>query len=182
MHRPPRTEIERTVQPSLLDRLTDHAPAVPADPPTTREASARAFRESVQRDLEWLLNTRRSIVPVPPGCAEVARSGHEYGLPDTSGLAVASPTGRDALATMLRDAIERFEPRLANPRVRLAPDDSAGAGKRGLHLRFVVEATLLMDPSPEQVVFDTVLEVASGEYDVGAGGSAPPPSSAPARG
>jgi type VI secretion system protein ImpF len=33
-------------------------------------------------------------------------------------------------------------------------------------MRFVVEATLVMDPSPEQVVFDTVLEIARGEYAV----------------
>ena len=29
-----------------------------------------------------------------------------------------------------------------------------------------IQATLRMDPTPEQVVFDTVLEMASGEYDV----------------
>jgi predicted component of type VI protein secretion system len=39
-------------------------------------------------------------------------------------------------------------------------------------LRFHVEGTLLMDPTPEQVIFDTVLHFASGEYEVGAGASA----------
>ena len=39
-------------------------------------------------------------------------------------------------------------------------------------LRFVVEALLKMDPNPEQVVFDTVLELASGDYSVkGVGGA-----------
>ena len=33
-------------------------------------------------------------------------------------------------------------------------------------LRFHVEGTLLMDPTPEQVIFDTVLHFASGEYEV----------------
>jgi len=33
-------------------------------------------------------------------------------------------------------------------------------------VRFQVEAILQMDPSPEHVVFDTVLEVARGEYVV----------------
>ena len=33
-------------------------------------------------------------------------------------------------------------------------------------VRFQVEALLRMDPSPEHVVFDTVLEVARGEYAV----------------
>ena len=164
-----RTELERTVQPSLLDRLTDLAPTMPADPPATREGSARAFREAVQRDLEWLLNTRRTIVPVPPYCAEVRHSVHEYGLPDTTGLAVATSEGREQLLRSVQDALERFEPRLANPRVRLADTPNDG-GTRSPSVRFVVEATLQMDPSPEQVVFDTVLEIASGSYDVfGAG-------------
>jgi len=33
-------------------------------------------------------------------------------------------------------------------------------------LRFLIEAVLRMDPNPEPVVFDTVLEFSSGEYDV----------------
>ena len=43
-------------------------------------------------------------------------------------------------------------------------------------VRFSVEALLRMDPSPELVVFDTVLEVARGEFDVrdGEGGDAGP--------
>ena len=61
-----RTELERSVLPSLLDRLTDEQPATPADPPLRSAESARAFRDAEQRDVEWLLNTRRTIVPVPP--------------------------------------------------------------------------------------------------------------------
>ena len=157
-----RTEIERTVQPSLLDRLTDLEPARPADPPTTREASAQAFRASVQRDVEWLLNTRRTIDPAPPGCPEVRLSVHEYGLPDTTGLGPSTKQGREWLLQNLRDTLERFEPRLTDVRVRLVDVSQVNAPQ----MRFVIEATLRMDPDAEQVVFDTVLEVASGEYAV----------------
>jgi type VI secretion system protein ImpF len=166
-----RTEIERVVQPSLLDRLTDTAPMTPADPPTTRESSEREFRESVQRDLEWLLNTRRAIVPVPENCPEVHRSAQEYGLPDTTGIAVGTEQGRRLLLEILQDTIERFEPRLGSPRVRLVDVGQHGAPR----VRFTVEASLRMDPSPEHVVFDTVLEVARGEYEVREGASADVP-------
>ena len=158
----PRTELERTVQPSLLDRLTDRDLDVTADPPISREESARRFRQSVQRDVEWLLNTRRTMHPAPDWCAEVRRSVYEFGLPDTTGIPVGTPGGRDRLLAALRDGLERFEPRLADLHVRLVDADRAGAPQ----LRFVVEATLLMDPSPEQVVFDTVLEIARDEYAV----------------
>ena len=33
-------------------------------------------------------------------------------------------------------------------------------------LRFQIEALLKMDPAPEQVLFDTVLQLNSGEYQV----------------
>ena len=39
-------------------------------------------------------------------------------------------------------------------------------------LRFQIEGMLMMDPAPEQVSFDTVLQIASGEYQVKGDGSA----------
>jgi type VI secretion system protein ImpF len=161
---PPRTELERSVLPSLLDRLTDTDPGRSVDPGTSFDASARAFRESVQRDVEWLLNTRRSIVNVPAQYAHLRDSVFEFGIPDTTGLAVGTPDGRKALQGMLQEALERFEPRLAEARVKLIDTSSGNVPQ----IRFAVEAILRMDPSPERVVFDTVLEMASGVYDVGA--------------
>jgi type VI secretion system protein ImpF len=160
-----RTELERSVLPSLLDRLTDEAPSRSADPAPTFEASARAFREAVQRDVEWLLNTRRTMAEVGEQLPILRDSVFTYGLEDTTGLAVNAPEGRKQLQSMLQEALRRFEPRLADMRVKLV-DVAAASGTP--MVRFTVEATLRMDPSPERVVFDTVLEIASGVYDVGA--------------
>ena len=49
-----------------------------------------------------------------------------------------------------------------NVTVRLTDSDQI----RMPQVRFAIEATLRMDPSPEQIVFDTVLEIASGSYAV----------------
>jgi type VI secretion system protein ImpF len=157
-----RSELDRAVRPSLLDRLTDLAPREPSDHTVTREESASAFRRSVQRDVESLLNSRRTIVPVPPGCNEVLRSVHEYGLNDTTGLAVGTPEGRSRLTDDIRESLLRFEPRLINVKVVLVETTQLKAQQ----VRFTIEATLRMDPSPEQIVFDTVLEVARGTYDI----------------
>lgn len=157
-----RTEIERTVRPSLLDRLSDQQPGIAADPPVTREESERRYRRGVERDVESLLNTRRSMIPAPDWCPELRRSVYDYGLVDTTGMAVGTKAGRDRLLAALQDAIERFEPRLAQPRVRLIDAHQV----RAPQIRFVLEAVLVMDPGREDVVFDTVLEIASGEYDV----------------
>jgi len=109
-----------------------------------------------------LLNTRRSMIPAPDWCPELRRSVYDYGLVDTTGMAVGTKAGRDSLLAALQDAIERFEPRLGQPRVRLIDAQQV----RAPQIRFVLEAVLEMDPGREDVVFDTMLEIASGEYDV----------------
>lgn len=157
-----KTEIDRAVRPSLLDRLTDEALREPADRAVTREESARAFKQSVQRDVEWLLNTRRTIVAIDKRHPQVRKSVHEYGIADTTGLAIGTNDAQLKLLADITDTLRRFEPRLANVRVRLITADQVSAPQ----VHFVIEATLLMDPSAEQVVFDTVLEIASGTYAV----------------
>jgi len=158
-----RTEIERTVRPSLLDRLSDGEPGFAADPPITQEESERRYRVGVERDVEALLNTRRTMHPAPDWCPELRQSVYDFGLLDTTGIPVGTKSGRDRLLRSLQDAIERFEPRLAQPRVRLIDAEQV----RAPQVRFVGEAVLVMDSGREDVVFDTVLEVASGQYDVG---------------
>lgn len=161
-----RTELERTVQQPLLDRLIDLDPKVAADAPTTLSQSARNFKAAVHRDLEWLLNTRRTPEAVPEALTEVSRSIFTFGLPDISSMS------RDANDTKLRllrhveRALGQFEPRLARIRVSMIEDDGDN-GRR--ELRFVIQGTLRMDPNPEQVVFDTVLEISSGEFEVKGG-------------
>ena len=161
-----RTELERAVLPSLWDRLTDEDPRAPADPPTTREASLRRFRDGVLRDVELLLNARRT--PVASSLAErsaLGRSVFAFGLPETTGLAIASKEGRALLQRWVQETLETFEPRLAQVRVRMTDVDQGSAPQ----VRFAVEALLRMDPSPERVLFDTVLDLSRGEYAVAEG-------------
>jgi type VI secretion system protein ImpF len=158
----PRTELERSVQQSLLARLTDETPKVSADPPMSHEESAARFRDSVLRDVEWLLNTRRTPDTAPSWLDEVRRSVYEYGLPDTLSLSISTREGREKLVGWLEQTIATFEPRLTEVRVLLASADQKSAPQ----VRFTVSAVLRMDPSPERVLFDTVFDVAAGSYDV----------------
>lgn len=157
-----RTEIERTVRPSLLDRLTDEQPREGTEAAMTRDESVRRFRASVLRDLEWLLNARRTPEPAPAALRQVRRSVYEYGLPDTLAIPIATREGRDRLVQWLEQTIATFEPRLTEMRVTLVDADQVKAPQ----VRFTVSATLRMDPSPERVVFDTVFDAASGGYAV----------------
>lgn len=158
-----KSEIERTVQPSLLDRLTDDDPRSPGDPRLTYAESLRRFKMSVQRDLEWLLNTRRIPTPSPEELEEVGRSLYNYGVPDITSVSGNSLPARRKLLQQVEDTLAAFEPRLTNVQVSMVEEEGED---RRRELRFVVEATLRLDPTPEQVVFDTVLEFSSGKYAV----------------
>jgi type VI secretion system protein ImpF len=156
-------EIERTVQPSILDRLTDTDPRVSADPRTTYAESLRQFKAAVQRDLEWLLNTRRSAPPETEDYDELRKSVFNYGLADITSISRDSPSARSQLLRFVEDTLAQFEPRLTN--VQISIGELEGEDHRR-ELRFVVEATLRLDPTPEQVMFDTVLQFSTGQIAV----------------
>jgi type VI secretion system protein ImpF len=77
-------------------------------------------------------------------------------------MSLNSPRDRQRLLRLVEQTIEIFEPRLISTRVRAL--ESAGSGPR--ILRFQIEALLKMDPAPEQILFDTVLQLNSGEYQI----------------
>jgi len=149
------------VQLSVLDRLMDDEPGR-QEPEPTFAASVDRMRAAILRDVEWLLNTRQTPHPVPLELTELRRSVHLYGLPDITSLSGDAPTVRKQLAREVEELLRLFEPRLEDPRV--TPQDLKDRDRR--RLRFVIEGTLLMDPTPERVVFDTVLETASGRFKV----------------
>lgn len=155
-------EIEQNVTQSVLERLIDRDPASPADPPRSHAQSVRQLKISLRRDLEWLLNTRRNPEAATPSFPELQRSLFNFGLPDVTSLSHEASQDRLRLLQMLEATIATFEPRLA--RVKVTPLDP---GRGAAHvLRFQIEGMLLMDPEPEHVSFDTVLQLSSGEYEV----------------
>jgi type VI secretion system protein ImpF len=92
---------------------------------------------------------------------EVERSVYNYGVQDTSSLYLRSPKDQDFLAKSIKTAITFFEPRLQAVKVTIEPSTDE---VHGIH--FSIEGLLRMDPTPEPVFFDTLLEPTSGEYKV----------------
>ena len=147
---------------STLDRLIDEDPEVSTEPIPSRSQSVRQLKDAVRRDLEWLLNTRRIAVPPDESLKEVNRSVYVYGLPDFTAFSLNSPKDQQKLVRHLQSTVKLFEPRLAN--VKIVPLEGGPSNTRTL--RFRIEGLLLMDPAPEHVSFDTVLELTSGDYEV----------------
>lgn len=147
---------------SLIDRLVDDAPSNSAEPQMSRSEAVRVLKNSVKRDLEWLLNTRRIAFEPPESLKEVNRSLYVFGLPDLSSFSLAAEKERTRLLRVLQSAVRLFEPRLAN--VRVVPVHTAEVGRSRLWFR--IEALLRMDPAPERISFDTVLDLANGGYRI----------------
>src|SRR6202047_1108765 len=149
---------DSTITISALDRLIDLEPDNRMENPLSRSQSVRLLKSSVRRDLEWLLNTRRIADPPDEGLKEVNRSTYVYGLQDLSAVSVGSAGARNRLVRQIVATINLFEPRLAN--VRLVLIETPDSAKKDVRLR--IEAMLRMDPVPEPVSFDTVIELQSG--------------------
>ena len=100
------------VQPSLLERLTDHEPDATREVREHRSSSARSLRQSVMRDLGWLLNAQgiasSQDVARYPGVAE---SVLNFGFSDLAGKS-ASNVDVARIERLMADAIRAFEPRI----------------------------------------------------------------------
>lgn len=145
-----------TIVPSVLDRLLQ-----PVEGPTARgtgwNAALSQLKNSIRRDLEAMLNTRRRPGKLGPEVGEVARSALQYGIPDFTALNMAATERQTAFGRALEVAIREFEPRLSGVAVTLLN----GGRTLDRTLRFRVEAVIRLDPAPEPIVFESVLDPVS---------------------
>jgi type VI secretion system protein ImpF len=151
-----RSATETLVTQSVLDRLL-----TVEDWPSTRAQSVRFFKDALRRDLEWLLNTRQPPMPQLSSYPAAKASVINYGLPDITSLGLKSASDHRTLRGAIEVCLRNFEPRLTDVHVTLQESDT---GDR--RLRFHIEGNMKLDPAPEEISFDTVLELASGEYKV----------------
>jgi len=140
----------------LLDRLLDDEPKLKSEAPMTRSASLAKLKTAVRRDLEALLNTRRTPDIIPEGSVEILRSVYYYGIPDITSMPANFLYEQTKLLQAIETAVKIFEARLDGVRVSLVP--AVGTSRV---LRFAIDGMLRIDPLPEHVVYDASLELTS---------------------
>lgn len=150
---------QQNIQASILDRLIDLEPEVSREPVQRRFLTLGQAKASVVRDLENILNTKRSVLVPPNSCKEVNRSLFLYGLQDFTAQSPKSAMVRQLLRQQIEKAISRFEPRLKNVRVNF---EVSMQDERTLGFR--ISGLLVVDPVREPVTFDTYFDVIKGEY------------------
>jgi type VI secretion system protein ImpF len=157
-----RNDRDPTIVPSVLDRLLDDQPDVPREALPYRVDDLRGLKRAVARDLEAMLNTRQEALgELPADLTEVRRSLLAYGLPDFTAFSLMGTRDRARIRRVLEDVIVTFEPRLERVRVTL---EESQPNERAL--RFRVDGWLRVEPAPEQVTFDTVLQLNTRDYVV----------------
>jgi type VI secretion system protein ImpF len=163
-----RIEAGKQLLPSVLDRLIDLDPRSTQEAPQGRNQVLRELKQSVRRDLEELLNTRRRPFLPPERLTELNRSILRYGIPDLADVNIGTGAGREAFRRAVEDAVRIGEPRFKSVKVQLL---DKGREDRTLHFR--IEALMWADPAPEQVAFDTVLDPVSTGFSVKAAAGGP---------
>lgn len=150
---------EQDTQASILDRLVDNEPGVSHEPVQRRFTTISQVRESVVRDLENLLNTRKSIHVVPETDVQVTSSLFTYGVRDFISYSPRSPSVRQQIRQEIERIVVLYEPRIRNASVRL---DAAAGFERTL--RFRISGLLAVGSVTAPITFDTCFDINRGDY------------------
>jgi type VI secretion system protein ImpF len=159
-NKPP--NLQESLQPSLLDRLIDDEPGKRYESHDKRIISMSRLRQSVLRDLAWLLNTTHlASTEVLDDYPLVARSVLNYGVSELSGQLVSSLDASQMERTLYQAIID-FEPRILPQtlRIRMLEESALESHNR---LVFQIEGQLWAVPAPSHLLLRTEIDLDEGE-------------------
>lgn len=158
--------LQDRLQPVLLDRLSDDEPLKVQESREQRVMSLARLRNSVLRDLSWLLNTVRFGASEDlAGCSFVENSVLNYGVPAFAGGSV-SHIGVSQTEDAIREAILRFEPRLLPNSVKVRIVEESLSDESHNCIALEIEAELWCQPVPLHMYLKTELDLEIGAVRV----------------
>lgn len=154
--------LKERLLPSLLDRLTGAPPGSAHEAPRQRVLSEKEYKKRVSRDLEWLLNTvslesAQSLDDFP----EVADSVVNFGIRELCGH-TASSLDLAEIERRLRKAIQRFEPRISNLKLKVESSEEFNSKA----LSFDIQGDLWMQPMPLRLYWKAEADLDTGTVRV----------------
>jgi type VI secretion system protein ImpF len=157
------------LQPSLLDRLTDHQPLTRHETVEARVLSRQQLRAAILRDLSWLFNaTRPEPEPASTRSDELAlwsryqhscRSVLNFGMPAFAG-ATKSSLDKSAMERAIRQAITTFEPRIDAK--SLSVTIQIEAKKHHNTLQLTIRGSMWAQPVPLELLLAADLDLETG--------------------
>jgi type VI secretion system protein ImpF len=155
-----------SLQPALLDRLTDHDPKRKVEGREDRVISRTQLRASVLRDLSWLFNTSNLAAEVDWSRYPLAeQSTVNYGLAPLSGK-LASSLDLAELEQGIKQTILRFEPRILAHTLVVRGVPSSDALSHHNVLAFEITGSLWAQPYPLELMLKTEVDLESGEIRI----------------
>jgi type VI secretion system protein ImpF len=157
------TQKER-LQPSLLDRLTDDEPLARVESRDKRVLSMHKLRQSVLRDISWLLNTDsfESVTDLTD-YPEVAKSVLNYGIKNLAGNTAVGVSVSE-IEKGLKQAITIFESRILPNTLTIRVLSSDIMNQQAMS--FDIEANLWAQPLPIHLYLRTEINMLTGDVNL----------------
>jgi len=154
------------LQPALIDRLTDDAPAQPLEAEDERVMSKTQLRGAVLRDLAWLLNAVQPLSRAEQQAHPLlADSVLNFGLPALSGQ-LASKIDVATLERAIRQAIVRYEPRILPATLEVRALEATSVLDTHNVIEFEIRGHLWAQPVPLEILLKTQLDLEAGQVQV----------------
>lgn len=152
--------------PTLLDRLTDHAPQRDKDMISEVVISRKQLRQIILRDLSWLLNaTNADSDPSLEYFSQARRSALNYGLPAFSGKR-ASDVKLSDLEEEIRQAIALFEPRVMETTLSVRGIISSGNEAAHNMVVFEIRGQIWAHPYPIEMLLKSSIDLETGSVSL----------------
>lgn len=153
--------LARGFAPTLFEKLYDDAPRLSTESTPLRRLNVEQLKESVARDLEALLNSRRGPDDALEDYPLARQSILGFGILDFVGMSLSNPADCHRICRTIEETIHHHEPRLKQVRVFLEADEGSTNS-----LLFSISALLVVYPAQEPVSFDAMLQPTIQQYSV----------------
>ena len=158
------TQNER-LQPSLLDRLTDDEPRTNSESRSQRVLGIQQIRESVFRDLAWLLNCGNlESVEDLEDYSGVASSVLNFGVPELTGYTLSNANVTE-IELAVRQAILDFEPRIIANTLKVSAVVSNDEMSQNSFV-FEIEGDMWAQPIPLRLFMKTEVDLETGSFTI----------------
>ncbi|QHJ00982.1 type VI secretion system baseplate subunit TssE [Xylophilus rhododendri] len=158
------------LQPSLLDRLIDHAPNERQESNEGRVLNRQQLRAAVLRDLSWLFNAiraepeaqseRQDEVQLWSEVPDAARSVVNYGMPAFAGVTLSSMDAR-GIERGVAEAIRAFEPRIDPASLDVSVNFNSGDFHHNT-MEIVIRGRMWSQPVPLELLLAADMDVETG--------------------
>jgi type VI secretion system protein ImpF len=156
--------LSERLQPSLLDRLTDHEPDQKTEARDSRVIDLSRLREIVTRDLSWLLNTNNNETWIDPDrYPQATRSVLNYGVREASGD-FSSAERATRMRASIQHAIETFEPRIKDGTLNVELRVDTGTSETVIV--FDIHADMWAQPMPAELYLRSEVDITTGDMRV----------------